>query len=520
MDNGELAAIEQWAVPRALRGEVVKNAEYTLRRKDTGETWVGSYSFAPILDSNGVIVGSVVAGRDITEQKKAEEALKFSEERYRNIFESAAIGIYRTTPEGEIVLANSTLIKLLEFESFEELAQRNLEKEGFENVSQRSKFRETIEKAGSINGLESVWMTKDGKTVFVNENAKAFYDQSGKLIYYEGTIEDITDRKIVEEALRNSEALLNEMGRIAQIGGWEFSAVTGLGSWTEEVARIHDLDPSVPASVLTGINYYHEDSRPVITKAVQESVELAKPYDLELEIISAKGIRKWIRTIGYPVVENGQVVKVRGSMQDITIRKANEMALRESEEKFRLLVESMPLPIAYLNNEGEFIFRNERFLKVFGYTMEDIPTVNEWWLKAYPDEKYRKWVIQNWESAVRSAADTDTDIESEEYQVTSKDGALHTIIISGITIGRNLLATFYDITDRKKAEEEIKNLNDTLEQRVNDRTAQLSEANKELEAFSYSVSHDLRAPLRHISGFVELLNNKYQEILPRKEDIT
>ena len=69
MANGELAPIEQWAVPRALRGETRKNTEYTLHRKDTGETWVGSYSFAPILDTNGAIIGSVVAGRDITEQK-------------------------------------------------------------------------------------------------------------------------------------------------------------------------------------------------------------------------------------------------------------------------------------------------------------------------------------------------------------------------------------------------------------------------------------------------------------------
>jgi signal transduction histidine kinase len=79
MANGELAPLEMWAVPRALRGETVINAEYTLRRKDTGETWIGSYNFSPIRDRNGAIAGSVVTARDITERKRAEQALLRSE---------------------------------------------------------------------------------------------------------------------------------------------------------------------------------------------------------------------------------------------------------------------------------------------------------------------------------------------------------------------------------------------------------------------------------------------------------
>ena len=109
---------------------------------------VGSYSFAPILDRNGVIVGSVVTGHDITESKQAEEALKLSEERYRNIFESAVIGLYRTTPDGNILMANSTLVKMLGFDSFEDLEKRNLEKEGFEDEDRAPKFRQSIERDG------------------------------------------------------------------------------------------------------------------------------------------------------------------------------------------------------------------------------------------------------------------------------------------------------------------------------------------------------------------------------------
>ncbi len=92
LPSGELAPVEMWAVPRALRGERITNAEYTLRRKDTGETWVGSYSFSPIRDSAGVIVGSVVVGRDITESKRAEREVVESEKKYRALFENMSAG--------------------------------------------------------------------------------------------------------------------------------------------------------------------------------------------------------------------------------------------------------------------------------------------------------------------------------------------------------------------------------------------------------------------------------------------
>jgi PAS domain S-box-containing protein/putative nucleotidyltransferase with HDIG domain len=118
----------------------------------------------------------------------------------RELVERSTIGFYRTTPDGRILYANPAIIKMLGFASFEELARRNLEEEGFEPAYPRSHFKEMMEKEGEIRGLESVWIRKDGTRLWVRESAWAIKDESGKIIFYEGTVEDITERVEAEEA--------------------------------------------------------------------------------------------------------------------------------------------------------------------------------------------------------------------------------------------------------------------------------------------------------------------------------
>lgn len=147
------------------------------------------------------------SARDVSERKRTERALRESEERFRTIYENNTIGLYRTTPDGKIILANPALVKLLGYSSFEELAARDLSKHGFERLYERKQFIEKIETDGEIKGSESAWIRKDGTTAYIRESARMIRDSKGSTLYYDGTVEDITERKLAEKSLKENEEL-------------------------------------------------------------------------------------------------------------------------------------------------------------------------------------------------------------------------------------------------------------------------------------------------------------------------
>ena len=201
---------------------------------------------------------------------------------------------------------------------------------------------------------------------------------------------------------------------------------------------------------------------------------------------------------------------------EIFERRRAESALRDSEERFRTLVHMAPLPMVYVSHNGHFNLINDRFVRTFGYTLDDVPTLDDWFKLAYPDIEYRNQVISTWEVVVHEALKQETDIKPIEYHVTCKDGKVRIIEISGIFIGEDILSILFDVTERRNAEDEIKRINTSLEQRVVERTVELKTSNSELEAFSYSVSHDLRAPLRSIDGWSLALEEDFYHDLGDK----
>jgi PAS domain S-box-containing protein len=172
----------------------------------------------PVSDAQGDLIGYRGADKDITERKRAEATLRESEERLRILFDNLTIGVYRTTPEGKILFANPALLRSLGCHSFEELAARNLEEEGFHPTYPRQEFKERIERDGEIRGLESAWKTEDDSLRYFRENAHTVRGADGKTLYYEGTVEDITERMQAEEEKRKLEAQLRQAQKMEAIG--------------------------------------------------------------------------------------------------------------------------------------------------------------------------------------------------------------------------------------------------------------------------------------------------------------
>jgi len=156
---------------------------------------------APLLDETGRADGMVAAIDDVTEKVLAERSLRESEERFRGVFENAVLGLYRTARDGRVLMANPALVRMLGYESFEELSRLNVE-DGYAAESRRADFIRCIESEGQVVGHEAAWKKRDGAPLFVRENARVIRDETGNVLYYEGTVEDVTERHRAEMRLR------------------------------------------------------------------------------------------------------------------------------------------------------------------------------------------------------------------------------------------------------------------------------------------------------------------------------
>jgi PAS domain S-box-containing protein len=189
----------------------------TEARSDLEEPWLGKIfdlTTSPLRDSSGALKGSVNVLRDITARQRAEEALRASEAQFRRFIENLPLGVYRSMPDGRVLMANPALLRMLGYDSWQELAFRNVEGEGFEAGYPRSAFREQIEREGEARGLEAAWKRRDGSVIFVRESARAFRADDGRVLYYDGIVEDVTERRRLEEQLRQAQKM-EAVGRLA-----------------------------------------------------------------------------------------------------------------------------------------------------------------------------------------------------------------------------------------------------------------------------------------------------------------
>ncbi|MDH4239064.1 MAG: PAS domain S-box protein [Phycisphaerae bacterium] len=295
-----------------------------------GWRWQAWLSTA-VLNSEKKAEAVIGVGRDITDRKRAEDALRESEKRFREIFENTAVGVYRTTPDGQILMANPALVHMLGYSSFEKLSKRNLEEEGFEPQYKRSMFKEEIEREGRIVSSESIWITQDGKRLYVIENARAVRDKDGKTLYYEGTVENITKSKQAEEELDMFRERMARAERLASVG-------------TLSAIMAHTLNNPLTAIQLSIQNAMAESKKTprqsTITKFLKDSLR------------AVSEVSSTVRSLGKFASESSKEIIIEVNLKAVAERTVKLLSESARRAKMSLHLKGMEkLPPIYSNEK-------------------------------------------------------------------------------------------------------------------------------------------------------------------------
>ena len=425
---------------------------------------------------------------------KREEELRASEARFRTFVDRATDAFFLMDEQVRVVDVNRQACDSLGF-SREELIGMHprefdvaLDEPSIQRLAQRSR-------AGEIITFETRHRRKDG-TIFPVEVRSGTFTQGGKLFYL-ALVRDISERKHAEESLRQSEAYLTEAQRLSHTGSWAFDVASNRYVYTsEESDRLFGVDPQgeKPTKEVIFERIHPEDRsswKRNLEKSLREKVDTTDQY----RVVLPDGTVRHIHTIRHPVVNSaGEVVKLVGTSIDITERKRAEESLRQSEayltEAQRLShTGSWALDVA----TNRYVYTSEEFDRLFGFDRQaEAPTREAVLERMHPEDRI------NWKRILEKSVGEKVDTTSE-YRIVLPDGRIrhiHTIrhpVVDSQGKVVKLVGTSVDITQRKNAEEELREKNDAL-QTVRTELARVSRLTT-LGEMTTSIAHEVSQPL-------------------------
>ena len=394
--------------------------------------------------------------REVDEHRRTEEALRSTERKFREIFEHSTDGIFQSTPDGRFISANRTLATIYGFESADDLIHHfnDIGAQLYVDEARREEFRQQMRDTGLIVGFESQIRRRTGDLRWISENARAVKDWQGNLVHYEGTVEDVTERRQAAIAVRDSEERFRSI--------WKNSA-DGM-RLTDKEGFIRAVNPALcliigmPEEDLVGhpytVCYQDQGQSEQRLKNYQTNFEnRAIPERVEQHFTFRSGRKADLELSNSFVELEGQDPLVLSICHDLTDRKIAEIRLRESELLYHSLVENLPQSIFRKDAEGRFTFVNQSFCKELGKTRGEIIGKTDFDLfpRALADKYYRddQTLMKN-----------GVPYQAIEAHYVPNQGKIYVEVIKTPlkdTEGKNagLQGIFWDVTERKRMEEQL-----------------------------------------------------------------
>ncbi|WP_293007683.1 ATP-binding protein [Nitrosomonas sp.] len=441
----------------------------------------------------------------ITERQRVQEQLRESEVRFQATFEQAAVGIGIVSLEGRWLRVNQKFCDLVGYR-YDELTFLTFQEITYAEDLDADLSYEQRMVAGEIStySLEKRYICKDNSLIWVNLTVSLVRKQDRTPDYFITIIQDIQSRKEIE-------ANLNDAKRIANFGHWRWDLNTNKQIWSEEIFHIYGRDLSLPSANYQEVpQYFTAESWSILAAAVQKCMRDGTSYQCDAEVVKPDGSHHWVVARGEAIRNaEGQIISLHGTVQDITVRKLAEVALKQSKEQLKLFIEYAPASLAMFDCDMRYLAFSQRWCS--DYLLGDRNLLGLCHYDVFPN------INAAWKAIHRRCLAGEV-IRSEEDQYVRVDGTIQWLRwevrpwLTGNIIGGIVIFT-EDITHQKQTEAALQQLNNDLEKRIAERTAELKILNQSLESFVYSVSHDLKAPLRGVEGYSRLLEEDYSNRL-------
>ena len=481
----EDAALVKQTIERASQDGKDFEHEYRLLMPDGSLKYVRALAHASWDKSGGIeFVGAL---SDVTPRKRAEEALRKSEERWRSVFENSAIGVALTDLNGRFLATNhvyQTIVGYAE-EELHALCFLDVTHEDYREANW-ALITELLEGKRQQFQIEKKYRRKDGSSIWVSNNVSLVPGTERVPRFIMALSEDITERKRTEEALQRSEGYLAEAQKLTHTGSWavqvpqienaqgeagqELAVIPRFGwnssYWSKEMYRIFGFDPgpTPPSYIEVGQRLHPEDAR-YYTHVVEQAIRDRTDFEIDYRLLLPNGAAKYIHVVGHPVVNTSDdVIELVGTAMDVTERQQAEEKIREQEVELRQILDAAPQHLSVLKSDGSHLYINQSSLDFLGLTLEE-------WLKrdirelVHPDDAER--VARERKQALSSGSPLKIEARFLRY-----DGEHRWLFLYYKPLRDQLgritrwVVPAIDIDDRKRSEERLHHENVALREEI------------------------------------------------------